>query len=105
MTRKGPIRHKVKSHIRSGRRVSKHEKGSGKLAEKAKKRLVEQKIRLAAQRAARVSGFNVSLFFPDKPRETVNVGESNYTAGVRAGLMKMNTPAIPERVQIRRRKR
>ena len=99
MTRKRPVEHPVKSHIRSGVRVSKHKKGSGKRAEKVQRRLNRP------SRSGRVSGFNVSLFFADKPRETVNVGESNYTAGVRAGLMKMDTPAIPERVQIRRRKR
>ena len=103
--RKGPIRHPVKSHIRSGVRVSKHEKGFGKLAKKAKKRLADQKVRLSKQRVARVSGFNVSLFFSDKPRETVNVGGNTYTAGTKNGLSSMKTPAVPVRMQIRRRNR
>lgn len=92
--RKTPIRHDV--NPKNPRfKVKTFKRGKGK----------RKKTTPRIRNTSRDSGFNVSLFFTDKPRETVNVGENNYTAGVKAGLQAMKTPAIPVRVQIRRRKR
>jgi len=92
--RKSPVRHDV--NPRNPRfKVKSFKRGKGKRSKKVSR----------IRNTSGDSGFNVSLFFTDKPRETVNVGENNYTAGVRAGLSAMKTPAVPVRIQIRRRKR
>ena len=92
--RKSPIKHKV-TPKNARFKVKSFKRGKGNRRKEPRR----------ISNTSKDSGFNVSFFFGDKPRETVNVGENNYTAGVRAGLSAMRTPAVPVRVQIRRRKR
>ena len=104
--RKSPIEHKVTP---TDKRFSDKVRREGFIRGKGKRRVKKVKRKVKTTRKLRgvlgdPSGFNVSIFFLDEPRETVNVGENNYTAGTKAGLIAMKTPAVPFRMQIRRRK-
>ena len=105
--RKSPFEHTVKpTDKRFSAKIRREgfQRGTGSAPKKKVKRREKKAARLRGALDGD-SGFNVSIFFADEPRETVNVGENNYTAGTRAGLVAMKTPAIPVRMQIRRRKK
>lgn len=104
--RKSPIKHTVTptdKRFSAKIRRSGFTRGKGKRPVKKVKR--KEKIARKLRGVLGEPGFNISIFFLDKPPETVNVGENNYTSGTRAGLVAMKTPAVPFRMQIRRRKR
>jgi hypothetical protein len=101
--RKSPYEHPVNpTHKRFSAKVRREgfKRGKGKAPRKKK-----QVVRKLGGVMGDPSGFNVSIFFDNAPRETVNVGENDYTSGTKAGLTAMRTPAIPVRMQIRRRKK
>lgn len=92
MTRKSPVKHKVKSHTRSGIAVKNYERGKGKRVEKEKTMHITANI-----------GYNVSFWFSNGSRETFNLPEKTIGSALRAGISKIQQPLIPVRAQIRSR--
>ena len=89
--RKGPYRHPVKSHVRSGNRVRNYERGKG------------NKPRGSSKNSLGRGGVNyrVQVFYPGGS-ETHSVGGSTYVGALKSGLTHLETDATPSRVHLKR---
>ena len=89
--RKSPYRHPVKSHVRSGNRVTNYERGKGKKA--------------GNPSPSRGGGggvrYSVQVFYPSGS-EAHNVGSSTYVGALKSGLNRLETEDAPIRVHLRR---
>ena len=91
MTRRRPYRHPVKSHVRSGVRVTNYERGKG------------NKPRNPSSKGLRRGEvpYNVQVFYPGGS-EAHNVGGSTYVGALKSGLTHLKTEDTPIRVHLRR---
>ena len=91
MRRKHPYRHPVKSHVRSGNRVTNYERGKG------------SKPRGSSKNSLGRGGVNysVQVFYPSGS-ETHSVGGATYVGALKSGLTRLETEATPIRVYIKR---
>jgi len=89
--RKSPYRHPVKSHTRSGIKVSHYERGKGS----------KPKQPLRIRKPLNGGDFTVIVFF-DGERESHPVKAKTYTDALNSGLNRIQTPEIPQRIRIRR---
>ena len=91
MTRKHPYRHPVKSHVRSGNRVTNYKRGKG------------DKPRGSSKNSLGRGGVNysVQVFYPSGS-EAHNVGSSTYVGALKSGLNRLETEDAPIRVHLRR---
>ena len=91
MKRKRPYRHPVKSHVRSGNKVTNYERGKG------------NKPRGSSKRSLGRGGVNysVQVFYPSGS-ETHSVGGATYVGALKSGLTRLETEDAPIRVHLRR---
>ena len=91
MTRKHPYRHPVKSHVRSGNRVTNYERGKG------------DKPRGSSKNSLGRGGVNysVQVFYPSGS-ETHSVGGATYVGALKSGLTRLEADDAPIRVHLRR---
>ena len=89
--RKAPYRHPVKSHFRSGNRVTNYERGKG------------DKPRDSSKNSLGRGGVNYSVqVFYSSGSEAHNVGGSTYVGALKSGLNRLETDATPIRVHLKR---
>ncbi len=87
MTRKSPIKHPVKQHLREGKVVHHYERGSGKAP------------RLPIAHIRRGGGYTVTIL--GNERHTFNVGAESYLGALDAGLGRATE--TPMAIKLRRR--
>jgi len=93
VTRRGPYRHPVKSHIRAGVKVRNYERGKG-----------GKPARRTTVRPRRGSpDYTVKLYF-DMGSESHRVPATNFTDAAQQGIRSLQTPQIPRRMRIKRLK-
>lgn len=88
MTRKSPIKHDVKQHLREGHVVHHYERGKGKAP------------RQVIGSTSRGGGYSVTLIGSGF-QETVSVAAGNYPDAVSAGLQR--STVAPVAIKLRRR--
>jgi len=91
MTRKSPYKHPVKSHVRSGMKVKKYERGQGNRPNNSTSREVGR------------GGVNygVQVFYPGGS-ESYSVEGATYVGALKSGLVRMKAEAAPYRVHLKR---
>ena len=91
MKRKTPYRHPVKSHVRSGNRVTNYERGKG------------NKPKGASKSSLGRGGVNysVQVFYPSGS-ESYSVGGATYVGALKSGLSHLDADGTPYRVHLKR---
>lgn len=87
MTRKSPIKHPVKQHLRKGRVVHRYERGDGKAP------------RQSIGRVRKLGGYTVTVM--GDRTETFGVDAGSYLGALDSGINRAST--TPQAIRIRRR--
>lgn len=95
MTRKSPIEHPVKGHIRSGKLIKKFKRGSGKNPEPVKR------VTKAPRRVGKpVKGATFKVTMIGKGgTEAYPVKAGTLTGAIREAIRKLQRPIIPDTIR------
>lgn len=99
--RKSPYRHKVRSHIRQGKRIKSYMRGDGEPPQKPQqKRQVGAPVHVPSTTQSGTA-YRTTIIYPNLSSETFHVGGASYGEALSTCLTQRTKPVTPKKVRLR----